>query len=479
MHLHSHFATDLPELALPWQADPAPEPQVLVLNESLAEELGLDVEWLRSEEGARFLTGTGLPEDAKPVAQVYSGHQWGVYQPRLGDGRALLLGEVEDARGRLRDIHLKGSGPTPFSRGGDGRAVIGPMLRELIVSEAMAALGVPGTRSLAVTKTGRPVFREQVEQGAVLARVAAGHLRVGSFQYARASGDLDLLKRLADHAIARHHPSAREAEHPYLALFEAIVAAQASLIARWMLVGFVHGVMSTDNMTVSGETIDFGPCAFMDAFDPGAVYSSIDHTGRYAYGRQPVIAQWNLERLAESLLPLLAEDQDEAVALAEAALAHFPERYSADWSAGMREKLGLPPAGEDEEIAALLESLFPLLEASRIDYTSFFRGLARFARDEDDGFAERFDDRAAIRDWLDRWLALRPDPERMDRVNPVYIPRNHLVEEALDAARIGDMAPVGALLEAVSSPFQEREGLERYALPAPADFGAYTTYCGT
>src|SRR5680860_1187207 len=302
--LGNRFAGGLPELSVRWQAEEFADPRLLVLNELLAADLGLDPAWLREPEGVRLLVGSAVPDGATPVAQAYAGHQFGGYVPRLGDGRALLLGEVTDAEGRQRDLHLKGSGRTPFARGGDGLAAVGPMLREYVVSEAMHALGIPTTRSLAVVATGRPVRRETLLPGAVLARVASSHLRVGSFQYARATGDVNLLLRLADHAISRHHPDAAQAEHPYLALFEAVVADQASLVAQWMLVGFVHGVMNTDNMTISGETIDYGPCAFMEAFDPATVYSSIDESGRYAYGNQPVVAEWNLARLAEALLPL-------------------------------------------------------------------------------------------------------------------------------------------------------------------------------
>ncbi|HKI41645.1 MAG TPA: protein adenylyltransferase SelO family protein, partial [Mycobacterium sp.] len=285
--LQDRFLRELPELAVRWQAETPPDVRLLVLNDRLAQGLGLDASWLRGPDGLRFLVGNALPRGAAPVAQAYAGHQFGGFVPRLGDGRALLLGELVDADGRVRDIHLKGSGPTPFARGGDGLAAVGPMLREYIVSEAMHALGVPTTRSLAVVGTGRPVQRETPQPGAVLARVASSHLRVGSFEYAASTGDRDLLRRLADHAIARHHPGAAAADHPYLAFYEAVVAVQASLIARWMLIGFVHGVMNTDNMTISGETIDYGPCAFMEAYDPDTVFSSIDFWGRYAYGNQP------------------------------------------------------------------------------------------------------------------------------------------------------------------------------------------------
>ncbi|TDL43079.1 YdiU family protein [Kocuria rosea] len=475
----SRFAQELGELSVPWRADDVAEPRLLVLNEPLAADLGLDPEWLRGPEGARLLVGNLVPPGATPVAQAYSGHQFGSFSPRLGDGRALLLGEIVDAGGRRRDLHLKGSGRTPFARGGDGLAAIGPMLREYIVSEAMHALGVPTTRSLAVVATGRQVRRETLMPGAVLARVASSHLRVGTFQYARATDDLDLLRRLADHAISRHHPGAAGAEHPYLALFEAVVAAQASLVARWMLLGFVHGVMNTDNTTISGETIDYGPCAFLDDFDPAAVYSSIDHGGRYSYRNQPVAAQWNLARLAEAMLPLLDEDQDRAVSLAEGALGAFAPQYSAAWSAGIRSKLGLPEDLEDEVASFLVDDLLVLLQQNHVDWTSFFRALAGTARTGATAARDLVLDLPAFDAWAERWLAVGPDPEAMDRVNPVHIPRNHLVEEALAAAVDGDLDPLGRLLEAVTAPYEERPGLERYAAGPPEDFGAYTTYCGT
>ncbi|GLB66518.1 protein adenylyltransferase SelO [Arthrobacter mangrovi] len=477
--LGGRFARDLAELALPWQAEEVADPRLLVLNEPLAGQLGLDPAVLRSEEGLALLTGNRLPDGATPVAQAYAGHQFGFYAPRLGDGRALLLGEVEDTGGRLRDIHLKGSGPTPFARGGDGFAAVGPMLREYIVSEAMHALGIPTTRSLAVVATGRRVRRDTVLPGAVLARVAESHLRVGSFQYVRATGDADLLRRLADHAIARHHPGAAESEQPYLALFRAVVAAQAALVARWMLVGFIHGVMNTDNMTISGETIDYGPCAFMDAFDPATVYSSIDDAGRYAYRNQPLVAEWNLARLAEALLPLFPGTEDEAVGAAQEALAGFREQYSQTWSAGMRAKLGLPAGVDGEAASSLVDGAIALLQASRADYTSFFRTLGAAARGNPEQARNLVPDTAAFDAWAERWRAAGPDAEAMDRVNPAYIPRNHLVEEALAAATEEDLEPFGSLLEAVTRPYEERPGLARYAAPAPEGFGPYRTFCGT
>jgi len=473
------FARALAEMAIPWRAEEAPEPRLLVLNEPVASALGLDPTWLRTSDGLRLLTGMLVPSGATPVAQAYAGHQFGGYAPRLGDGRALLLGEIVSADGHRRDVHLKGSGRTPFARGGDGLAAVGPMLREYVVSEAMHALGIPTTRSLAVVATGRLVHRETLLPGAVLARVASSHLRVGSFQYARATGDVDLLRRLADHAISRHHPAAAEAEHPYLALFEAVVTAQASLVAKWMLVGFVHGVMNTDNMTISGETIDYGPCAFMEVFDPATVYSSIDAGGRYAYGNQPVVAEWNLARLAEALLPLFDPDQEKAVAFAVESLNPFRRQYGAMWSAGMRAKLGLPDGLHDPVASSLVDQLLGLLQTNHVDYTSFFRHLNAAARGDMEPARGLFLDLADFDAWLERWRALAPDADVMDRVNPVYIPRNHLVEQALTTATEGDLTPLERLLEAVASPYDERPGFERYAAPAPEDFGSYRTFCGT
>lgn len=470
--LTADFARQFPELAKSWQAATAPEPRLLVLNEELAGELGMDPGWLRSPEGLALLTGAAVPAGATPVAQAYSGHQFGNYVPLLGDGRALLLGELDGAR--QRDVHLKGSGPTPFARGGDGLAVVGPMLREYLISEAMHALGIPTTRSLAVVATGALVQRETPQPGAVLTRIAASHLRVGSFQLAaqqaHATGDLGLLRRLADYAIARHYPDAGHAENPYLALFQAVIEAQAALIAQWMLVGFVHGVMNTDNMTISGETIDYGPCAFMEAYDPATVFSSIDHAGRYAYGNQPRVAQWNLARFAETVLPLLAATEELAVAVAVETLEGFMPRYHGLWSAGMVAKFGLAASVES---AALVDQALALMTEHQVDYTSFFRRLARAGRGDTAALP------AVFGDWLPRWWAMDPDVDAMDRVNPVYIPRNHLVEQALAAAMRGDLTPVDQLLGAITDPYRERDGLADYASPAPPEFGVYRTFCGT
>ena len=442
------FARALPELAVAWRGAAVPAPQLVVVNTALAAELGI-------EPTADLLAGNDVPG----VAQAYAGHQFGAYVPRLGDGRALLLGEAAG-----RDVHLKGSGRTPFARGGDGKAVLGPMLREYLVSEAMHALGIPTTRSLAVTVTGERVLRETGPQpGAVLARVAASHLRVGTFQYAAASGDLGLVRRLADHARARHHPGADDA----LSLFAAVVEAQASLVAQWMLHGFVHGVMNTDNMTISGETIDYGPCAFLDVFDPATVFSSIDHAGRYAFGNQPHIAQWNLARLGETLLGLIDEDIEAAAAAATEVLATFPDRFNAHWYPALRARLGL--AADEPEDKAVVDEFLQLLHTQHVDYTNGLRGAA-------DGSArDLFLDLAAFDAWAERRAAR---PQREPAPHPVYIPRNHLVEEALTAATAGDLAPFERLLAAVTDPFNERPGLERYAEPDPAA-ARYVTYCGT
>lgn len=493
VRLTSRFADDLPEMAVPWQAVEPPEPRLLALNDSLAAALGLDPESMRgptghgSALGLGLLTGTAPPDGAKPVAQAYVGHQFGTLNPHLGDGRALLLGEARGPGGELHDIHLKGSGRTPFARGGDGLAAIGPMLREYLISEAMDALGIPTTRALAVVATGGRVHRGQTLPGAVLARVARSHIRVGSFQFARLSGDDALLRRLADHAIDHLHPQAREASDPYLALFESVTAAQADLVATWMLVGFVHGVMNTDNMAISGETIDYGPCAFMDAFDPSAVYSSIDTGGRYAYANQPLIAEWNLARFAEALLPLLGEDEEAGVAAAQEVLSGFRTRYSAAWTAGMRHKLGLRDDVSDQAAADVMEALPTMLQKHEVDYTSFFRGLADAGVRPGDSAAgsnagvvtEMLADVPGFSEWLSTWRGLNPDTELMRGANPIYIPRNHLVEEALAAGEAGDMEPFTRLLEAVTDPYTERAGFERYALPAPESFGPYRTFCGT
>ncbi|WP_210493191.1 protein adenylyltransferase SelO [Patulibacter sp. SYSU D01012] len=484
--LDDEFARELEGLYVPWRPEPVRAPRPLVVNAPLARELGLDPDALAGPDGVAVLAGNAVPDGARPVAQAYAGHQFGGWVPRLGDGRAVLLGELVGPDGRRRDVHLKGAGRTPFARGGDGRAAVGPMLREHVVSEALHALGVPTTRALAVVATGEPVYRETKLPGAVLARVAASHLRVGTFQYAGVQGDPALVRRLADYAIARHHPQAADADQPYLALFEAVVEAQAALVARWMHVGFVHGVLNTDNVAISGETIDLGPCAFMDAVDPETVFSSIDHGGRYAWGRQPLVVQWDLAQLATPLLPLIAPDAQDAVAAATPVLESFVARYDRHWARGICAKLGMPEDAPDG--AALGHDLLRLMHAGQVDLTAGFRALSAAVRGDDAPARALFADPAAFDAWAERWRAALAGPGRdpqataaaMDRTNPVYVPRNHLVEEALTAATDGDLGPVERLVDVVRRPFEERPGLEAYAQPAPATFGAgFQTFCGT
>jgi len=475
------WAEVFPELSIPITPVTAPSPRLLALNDELAEELGWDAAELRTDEGTRLLTGAA-PSGREPVAQVYAGHQWGVFQPILGDGRAALLGERVDAAGRLRDVHLKGIGPTPLSRV-DGYATVGPMLREYLFGEAMHALGVPTTRALAVVATGAPRTLGGVTlPGAVLARTAAGHARFGTFEYARARGDVGLLRRLADHLIARHYPEAADARHPRLALLDAIVDASAALVAQWMRVGFVHGVLSTDNVLVGAETIDYGPCAFLDAYEPGAWFSSIDRDGRYAYERQPAIVRWNLERLAEAFAPLLADDPGLAAELGTVSVAAFDERYAAHRGFAFRAKLGVDERATDAEVAALADAALDLLSGHGVDFTGFWRDLAAAADGDERAVRGRFLGRVhGLDDWLERWTALAPDAAAIRAANPVYIPRNHLVEEALAAAVDGDLAPFELLLGILRDPYNERTdpALRRYAQPAPGGSARHVTYCGT
>ena len=458
------YTRDLPGTYLRVPPDPAPAPRLLVLNRPLAADLGLD---LTEADAEAWFSGASLPPGADPIAQAYAGHQFGGFSPQLGDGRAHLLGEVITPDGRRFDIQLKGSGRTPFSRGGDGKAAVGPMLREYLISEFMAAMGVPTTRSLAVVATGQEVWRETKLPGAVLARVAASHIRVGTFQFFAARGEGDKVKALADHAIARHYPDLAAGD--YLAFLDAVIARQARLIAEWMGLGFIHGVMNTDNMAISGETIDYGPCAFMEAYAPGTVFSSIDHQGRYAYANQPLILGWNLARLAETLVPLLDPVQERAIEIANDRLAGIATRYRADWLAVMRRKLGL--LGEHETDAQLAEDLLSTMEGA--DWTLTFRRLA-----DEAALRPLFPDFAKMDAWLPRWRARVADgaAARIAATNPAVIPRNHKVEEALAAATNGDMAPCHALLAAIQRPFVEAEP---FMLPAPTGFGQYVTYCGT
>lgn len=459
---------------------PVRQPELVILNRRLAEELGLDAMALAQPAQAGVFTGNLLPDGAVPIAQAYAGHQFGHFT-QLGDGRAILLGEQLTPDGRRVDVQLKGAGRTAFSRGGDGRAALGPMLREHIVSEALHALGVPTTRSLAVAATGEPVLREIPLPGAVLTRVAASHLRVGTFEYASARRDLVLLRTLADYTLARHFPAAAEAENPYLALLEAVVERQAALIARWLLLGFVHGVMNTDNMAVAGETLDYGPCAFLDVYDPSTVFSSIDSGGRYAYGRQPQIAQWNVSRFAETLLPLLGETSgatpEAALERGQAAVDVFPARFHRHWLAGMKAKLGL--VTEEPGDSELIDHLLRLMQERRSDFTNTFRALC----------AEELPDQdPAYGDWLAAWtarLGRQPieKPELLARMcghNPAVIARNHKVEEALEAAwQRQDLGPLHRLLEALADPYDHTLAREAYQEPAPPSARAYRTFCGT
>lgn len=476
------WADAFPELSVPVAPAVAVRPRLLALDDDVAHELGWDRAFLESDAGLRLLTGGSRASGSAPVAQVYAGHQWGVYKPLLGDGRAALLGERRDRSGRLRDLHLKGIGPTPMSRV-DGYAAVGPMLREFLMGVAMHALGVPTTRMLAVVATGAPrAIEGRVQDGAVLARTAAGHVRIGSFEYAAATGDVGLLRRLAGHVAERHYPDTAGARHPSRALLREIVDASAALTAAWMGVGFVHGVLSTDNVLVSAETIDFGPCAFLDAYEPGAWFSSIDATGRYAYDAQPAIMQWNLGRLGDALAPLLADGPEDGRRVAAEEVAAFPVRYRAHRASTMREKLGLDHRIAPAAAVELADAALRLLDAHGVDFTGFWRDLAAAADGDERPVRGRFLGQVpALDDWLRRWSELGPDAARIRAANPVYIPRNHLVEEALDAAVAGDLAPFETLVDVLRSPFAERSGADhaRYARPAPAGAPPHRTFCGT
>ncbi|MFU8896750.1 MAG: protein adenylyltransferase SelO [Gammaproteobacteria bacterium] len=465
---------------------PVAEPRLLAFNHALARELGMQDTTARDPaELAAMFAGNTVPAGAAPLAMAYAGHQFGNFVPQLGDGRALLLGEVVDARGRRRDVQLKGSGRTPFSRGGDGRAALGPVLREYLLSEAMHALGIPTTRALAAVATGEPVWRDEPLPGGVVTRVAASHVRVGTFQYFAARGDVEAVRRLADHVIARHYPALVEVDAPYLALLEAVVEAQAALVARWLQVGFIHGVMNTDNTAVSGETIDYGPCAFMDAYDPATVFSSIDRRGRYAYANQPRIALWNLARLAETLLPLIDAEPAAAVEQATAVVEGFTARFERHWLDGMRAKLGLASVAEGD--AELVQSLLDRMQAGSLDFTLTFRNLCEAAAvgGEDPTVGG---EAAALGDWMVEWRArLARDPQEpaeraaaMRRANPAVIPRNHRVEEALSAAvREDDLAPFERLLAVLRRPYESQPGAAAFMAPPPVPDPAYRTFCGT
>lgn len=460
-------------------------PKLLIFNHALAERLGIDLAGATDDQLARIFSGDEMPEGANPLAFAYAGHQFGHFSPQLGDGRALLLGEIIAPDGARFDVQLKGSGPTAFSRNGDGKAAIGPVLREFLVSEAMAAMGVPTTRALAAVATGDRVQRERAHPGAVLTRIASSHIRVGTFQFFAAHFGADHVVQLADYSIRRHFPELAEAANPSLALLDRVIGLQCELIARWLGVGFIHGVMNTDNVAISGETIDYGPCAFMDRFAVNTVFSSIDANGRYAYGRQPQILHWNMARFAEALLPAIHRVSPADVDAAKALVDAIPVRFRGIWHAQVRGKLGLDGEGVDD--GDLIDTLFDELEEHDVDFTSFFRALAMLLRGDGAMLQSLLPAPDAMAPWIASWWeriaheATGPleHAAAMDAVNPLYIPRNHLVEAALEAAEAGDLAPWLELLDVVRHPYVFRPEHERFAAPAPADSGPYQTFCGT
>ncbi|HYE33050.1 MAG TPA: YdiU family protein [Methylomirabilota bacterium] len=475
---HSYAASLPAQFSTPVRPTPVAKPHILLLNHSLAEDLGLDPVILGAPEHAGWFTGNTLPPGASPIAQAYAGHQFGNFVI-LGDGRAILLGEQITPRGERFDIQLKGPGRTPYSRGGDGRAAVGPMLREYIISEAMHALKIPTTRSLAVALTGEHVRRDTMLPGAILTRVAASHIRVGTMEFAAVTGEVENLRELADYTIGRHYPELSSAEQPHLALFEAVMRLQAELIAKWQLVGFIHGVMNTDNMALSGETIDYGPCAFMDVYHPNTVFSSIDRNGRYAYSNQPLIAHWNLSRLASAMLPLFHESEEEAVKVANEKLRAFPELYQGAWLRGMRRKLGL--FNEEPDDVQLAESLLGLMADEGLDFTNTFRDLSG-----DLTSAVRCAGSDQVQAWRERWQArlsrqsedLQEAQKLMRANNPAFIPRNHKVEEALEAATNNDLGPLNRLLGVLANPFDYESSLPEFSEPSQGDT-PYQTFCGT
>ena len=470
---------------------PVASPRLIKINAALCLSLGLDPEALASPEGIEILAGNRIAEGSEPIALAYAGHQFGQFVPQLGDGRANLLGELKSWNGIRYDVQLKGSGPTPFSRRGDGRAALGPVLREYIVSEAMAALRVPTTRALAAVSTGERVMRETFLPGAVIIRIAASHLRVGTFQYFAAQGDIEATGILADYAIARHYPDASHSKQPYRSLLDGVIARHANLVAQWLLLGFVHGVMNTDNTSISGESLDYGPCAFLEDYDPGKVFSSIDQMGRYAYGNQPRIALWNLTRLAEAMLPILAIEQgsqEAALASANEALSAFAPQFEAAQAAGLRRKLGL--ATERNGDLALAQDLLNRMAANRADFTLTFRRLCLAAANQqaDPGVRELFANPASYDVWAAQWrkrlkeesIPAHEQAAAMRKVNPAYIPRNHRVEQAIEAAvESQDFQPFEQLLEVVTHPWEDRAAFEDYAAPARPDEQVLQTFCGT
>jgi serine/tyrosine/threonine adenylyltransferase len=466
---------------------PVAKPSLIRLNAGLAHDLGLDLDWLASAPGVAMLAGNQMPAGAVPLAQAYAGHQFGGFSPQLGDGRAILLGEVVDRTGRHRDIQLKGSGPTPFSRRGDGRAALGPVLREYIVAEAMHALGIPTTRALAAVSTGEYVLRDAAMPGGVLTRVAASHIRVGTFQYFAARGDTDGVRALTDYVIARHYPDIADAPNRALALLATVCTRQADLIAQWLNIGFIHGVMNTDNMAISGETIDYGPCAFMDAYDPAQVFSSIDSQGRYAYANQPSIGMWNLTRLAETLLPLINDDQDSAIAAAQETINIFPKHFNAAHAAGLRRKVGALTHDSDTDTGGA-QDLLQIMASARADFTLTFRALTDAVADPAALAHVRslFGEPAAFDAWAAAWVLRTTDGRRDERLammraaNPARIPRNHRVEDAIAAAvTAGDYAPFHALVGALARPYDDDLALAHYSTPPKPKEIVRATFCGT
>ncbi|WP_372871998.1 YdiU family protein [Shewanella sp.] len=479
------FVRELPECYERWQGARVPDPALVCFNLQLAESLGMDLTLAPDPRLPAFFAGMLPAQGSEPVALIYAGHQFGGFSPRLGDGRALLLGEVIDNQGQRKDIHLKGSGRTNFSRGGDGKAVLGPVLREYLMGEAMYALGIPTTRALAAMRTGENVHRDGIKPGAILVRVAASHIRVGTFEYFAARGEFEVVEQLVAYSLRRHYPQRQHDPLPAMSLLEEVSKAQAKLVAQWMGVGFIHGVMNTDNVTISGETIDYGPCAFMDRYDARTVFSSIDHQGRYAYGNQPGIARWNLARFAEALLPLLSTNEAEAQARAHGVLDAFAEDYTQAWLEVFAAKFGLVDT-QDGDLDLFMDFL-KLLGELNLDFTQAFRALSKSLIPGDDHGIVSLSgqDSASLESWLERWrlrlAGSSPDKvqQRLLANNPVYIPRNHLLQAALDAAESGDMMPFEQLLKLVSHPFTEQEGFQSFALPAPDDFGSFQTFCGT
>lgn len=495
LNFEHSYAEQLPGFFASVSPSPVRNPQLLQFNESLAGELNLNCKIITPEIASQLFSGNALPLDARPIAQVYAGHQFGSFVPQLGDGRALLLGEVIDEFGRRRDIAFKGSGLTPFSRGGDGKAAIGPVLREYLIGEAMHALGIPTTRALAAVATGEAVMRERQLPGAILTRVASSHVRVGTFQYFAARRQTEHLQKLADYVIQRHYPELSDDSDGYLSLLRLVVERQADLVARWMLVGFIHGVMNTDNMAVSGETIDYGPCAFMESYDSETVFSSIDHAGRYAYGNQPTVALWNLTRFAETLLPIVtgrhSENSEQAVADATDILDTFMPTFQQHWYKGALNKLGISRPENSDTVSEvereLIDDWFHLLTTNQVDYTLGWRQLAHAADGNAKKMQTSFTTQSELKNWLERWSGLQNQiasskvASLIRTANPLYIPRNHLVEEALSAATDdGDLTPFQNLLKAVQQPFQENPQFAQYANPASGEFTAsYQTFCGT